>query len=122
MTRISSIVLFNNLLKISRFSKLGSDFPDNHLYTACGFSKPMTSCTSRTVYPFSISICLILVPVSFCFIDRYIGSIHILHLCLLVLNRPLSYHFIWKVSRIFPSFHRSCYSFTKIFIVTMTCQ
>ncbi len=43
----------------------GSDFPDVHLYTACGFSNPMASWMSLTEYPFCFSSSLMRFPVSF---------------------------------------------------------
>ena len=75
MTRISSILVCNTLLRIRKLSILGSDRPEIHLYTACGFSNPIASWISFTVYPFSFNHSRILFPVSCCWIDKCIGLI-----------------------------------------------
>ena len=47
MTRIFSILVCNNLLRMIKLSRLGSDFPAIHLQIACGFSKPNAPWISR---------------------------------------------------------------------------
>lgn len=51
MTRISSMLVFSNLLRITKLSRLGSDLPDSHLYTTCGVSNPIAPWISFTLYP-----------------------------------------------------------------------